>query len=74
MYHNLMKETPMPYGFKGGMTSTTGPPYSSLPMAMPQPPQDFSSQVSGYPSSTVCFAMVCRAGLKPIYVLRIGQP
>ena len=47
MYHNLMKETPLPYSFKGGMTATTGPPYGSLPMPMPQQlPQDFSSQVS----------------------------
>ena len=46
MYHNLMKETPLPYSFKGGMTATTGPPYGSLPMPMPQQlPQDFSSQV-----------------------------
>ena len=47
MYHNLMKEIPLPYSFKGGMTATTGPPYGSLPMPMPQQlPQDFSSQVS----------------------------
>lgn len=44
MYHNLMKETPTPYSFKGGLPSASGP-YSSLPMQMPSLPQDFSSQL-----------------------------